>query len=178
MRWRATPPCNRSCALASAGFFAAHLFLGCARARGNRTTAAPAKAHLGPRASHSRAAWHPDPHAFACGCTVTCDYAARGRYRIAACPRRNAYWDGWRLPAVLPAACAAAGRSQPGLGGDGGKLTPRAHAYADMWMPGRECTALELNPPRTFLLARRQCGGLARAQPRKRRAACEKPAAA
>ena len=46
---------------------------------------------------------------------------------------------------------------------------PRAHA--DMRMPGRECKALELNPPRALLLARRKCDGLARAQPRRGRAA-------
>ena len=46
---------------------------------------------------------------------------------------------------------------------------PRAHA--DMRMPGRECKALELYLPRALLLARRQRDGLARAQPRKRRAA-------
>ena len=57
------------------------------------------------------------------------------------------------------------------FGGDGVKLTPRAHACADMRMPGRECKALELNPPRAILLARQQCDGLARVQPRKRRAA-------
>ena len=43
-------------------------------------------------------------------------------------------------------------------------LHPRAHVHAnaditDMRMPGRECSALELNPPRALLLARRQCDG-------------------
>ena len=61
MRWRATPHCNRSCAgVASPGFFAARR---AACARGHCTPAAPTKARPGPRASHSRAAWHPDPHA-------------------------------------------------------------------------------------------------------------------
>jgi hypothetical protein len=40
-----------------------------------------------------------------------------------------------------------------------------------MRMPGRECKALELNPPRALLLARRKCDGLARAQPGRGRAA-------
>ena len=44
---------------------------------------------------------------------------------------------------------------------------PRAHAE----LPCQAASALELNLPRALLLARRQRGGLARAQPRKRRAA-------
>ena len=168
MRWRATPHCNRSCAgVASPGFYAARR---AACARGHRTAAAPAKARLGPRASHSRAAWHPDPHAHVGAHAMqpnTAQQHARGATRTGmAGDRRVCSLRGGR---ELPA------RAVLGInfGGDGGKLTPRAHAhaYADMRMPGRECKALELNPPRAILLARQQCDGLARVQPRKRRAA-------
>jgi hypothetical protein len=168
MRWRATPHCNRSCAgVASPGFFAARR---AACARGHRTAAAPAKARLGPRASHSRAAWHPDPHAHVGARAMqpnTAQQHARAATRTGmAGDRRVCSLRGGR---ELPA------RAGLGInfGGDGGKLTPRAHAhaYADMRMPGRECKALELNPPRALLLARRKCDGLARAQPRRGRAA-------
>ena len=130
------------------------------------------KARLGPRASHSRAAWHLDPHAHAyVGARAmqpnTTQQHARAATRTGmAGDRRVCSLRGGR---ELPA------RAGLGInfGGDGGKLTPRAHAhaYADMRMPGRECKALELNPPRALLLARRKCDGLAHAQPRRGRAA-------
>ena len=171
MRWRATPPCNRSCAgaLDSAGFFAARLFLGCARARGHRTAATPTKAHaaagFSSRASHSRPGirmrmWvqcSPMPHS-----------------SMPAGQRRGE--PGW-LAVARCAAGAAAGGGQPGLGLGliSAAMEANSHPHrlrrARMRMPARECKALELNPPRALLLAWRQCDGLAYAHPRKKRAA-------
>jgi hypothetical protein len=83
---------------------------------------------------------------------------------------------GW--PAIAGCApCAAAGSSQHGLGlglisaaMEANSLRARMRMLY-MRMPGRECKALELNPPRALLLARRKCDGLAHAQPRRGRAA-------
>ena len=125
MRWRATPHCNRSCAgVASPGFFAARR---AACARGHCTPAAPTKARPGPRASHSRAAWHPDPHAHVGARAMqpnTAQQHARAATRtgIAGDRRVCSLRGGRELPA----------RAGLGInfGGDGGKLTPRAHAHA------------------------------------------------
>jgi hypothetical protein len=146
------------------------------RARGHRTANAPAKAHLGPRASYSRAAWHPI-RICACGYRRTCNAA---QYRTAACPRGNANWHARRSLGVFPA--RRPGGPSPGLawiniGGDGGKLTlasARAcackcgyHRYAD--------ARPRVQHPRIKPAACAFVGAAAvrwpRAQPRKRRAA-------
>ena len=145
------------------------------RARGHRTANAPAKAHLGPRASYSRAAWHPI-RICACGYHAMQPNTAQRHARGAT--RTGIPGDPW--------VCSPrGGRGVPARAWLGlisaamevnSHLHPRAHVHAnaditDMRMPGRECSALELNPPRALLLARQQCDGFARAQPRKRRAA-------
>ena len=159
------------------------------RARGRRTANAPAKAHLGPRASYSRAAWHPDPHAYA---HVAMGAGARAMQpNTAQQHARGATRTG--MAGDFRVCSPRGGRGVPAraglginFGGDGGKLTHasaracackcRYHRYAD--------ARPRVQRPRIKPAACAFVGAAAVRWPRPRTAqkgacrACENPAAA
>ena len=182
MRWRATPPCNCSCAgaLASPVFFAASPFLGCMRAGPSHCCRA-SKSAPGPK-GFALARGLASGSACACGCTCTCNAS---QYRTAACPRGNANWNA--LMASDRRVCfRRGGRELPawaGLGinlGGGGSARACAYAcicgYADarprVQSPGIKPAAC------AFVGAEAVRWPRPRSAQKEARGACENPAAA